>query len=463
MEKSLNILTLKGTEKLLYESLLQKASSLPAGMPLPAMQKLKEEFNVGFDKLRRVLACLHTEGWIVIRKNHGVFVADRQTEAELTNPVILENEYHHIPWLKTDVPELSLLIPGCPGETKMWNELVETHNHDNSHAKVIIKVQTERKSPNSSDLVYFTDRLERIISYPESGSLLDLTPFIEQEPPELPIYDCAWDRDSQTGAILGVPLYLVTPFLAYQRKHFKNTELSTAESFDWEDILDWGKAVKKNFGIQKVLLYSGYMPFFFRWGINLFSPDGNQVKIDPEELNPLLLLLRKLIVKEQIAPYWSEAKDQYNFKQYNSYSMIEASSYLNIEEKVFGLAPMPLKNGSIESIYYPPLSIKANTLYPNECWEFIRFVISEAGQRIVAKYRLDLPVAKGIVPEHVSLEKLELMRRIVESGQSLPEEYVAPFLTRSIIQTEIEGWLRKETDVSKLCKKIEKRCALMLS
>jgi len=153
-------MSLKGTDKLLYEKLLKKLSDTPSGVPMPSTQNLKDEFNVGYGKLKRALDVLKVEGKIVVRPRQGIYVNRAETHGQSQKSVPRNINDTPLPWIHHDVAEIFFSIPSSHPELNMWQELVDLYNQSAPFTRIVIKDGADRPGEtNAEDILYFSSKI----------------------------------------------------------------------------------------------------------------------------------------------------------------------------------------------------------------------------------------------------------------------------------------------------------------
>lgn len=457
---------LKVKDRLLYEKIRELLISLPPGTPLPPVHWLKREYRTGYSALNRVLKALEAEGRIAIRKNKGIFALDANSAKEKDE---VEEGAISIPWL-SQAKSLAVICVQKYSGCEVWKKLVQNYNNRSPIQKFELSFIEDKKlkstfgNEKDFDLAVFASHLNRRFHLLENN-LFEMDRFISSFKPELQLYDEIWDRDRTAGPVTGAAPFISMTLMAYRKDVFKKKKISLSAYPLPGEILRAAELLKGDFE-NSAYVFLGYMSYFFRMGVSLLDDEGGGLTFKKADVKPVLDFLRDVSVKKKLSPFCSESYRIYSSeKKLLSLKspLLECPVWSSFDETDYGFLPMPaLKNGS-EPLFTPLICIGRNTFYPEECWNFISYVLSGEGQEIIAESCMGLPAAKNILPSHLGTEKIEAMKNIVSRGRVVYRNSITLYEARFIIEMLIERWLKGLMSLEELCNEVESRCSRFIS
>ena len=93
------------------------------------------------------------------------------------------------------------------------------------------------------------------------------------------------------------------------------------------------------------------------------------------------------------------------------------------------------------------LRVSAGTLFPEECADFIKFTLSEQGQRIIARHSKCLPSAVDIKPENMPSDMISAMELSAARGEIVYagclEIFETRFITEMLVERCLKGGLKR--------------------
>ena len=455
---------LSGATRLLYEKLSELVNSLAPGAPLPPVRTLKAEFGVGYAVLNRALLSLEREGRIVIKEKKGVFAAVSPPPPSAPSGIIEEVCHEYIPWGGRDHSRLRFLAHTSWMGSSLWRELAEAYNRGNPPRPVDFTPMTEGALKEAAsgakrfDVAAMSSHLAAR-KYFSDSHLLNLRPFVDAEKPQLPLHEHAWDV-REDGGLKGVAPLISMTLLAYRRSVFAGQRNAFKEELTHAGLLELASGSKSLAEPGNLFVFLGYMSFFFRHGVSFLGVDRRTVAFPEAKAIQVLEFLRKVSVDLKLSPYCSESYHIYESPDTlvkRTASLIECHAAMPFPEDTHGFVPMPIEPGGVHPLFTPVLLVNADTLQPEDAWGFIRFILAEEGQRIIARYPFGLPAAREITPSGISPEKLHAMRRTMARGRLAYADSDALYHARFIIEMLIEKWLKGAIDVKTLGKEIENR------
>lgn len=172
-------------------------------------------------------------------------------------------------------------------------------------------------------------------------------------------------------------------------------------------------------------------------GVNVFTDDWSDTLIDTPEAIEVLDVLQKLLIDYNVV-----SPDTYMFEREGNVAMniywqprVSSGARENIGDKFdWSVAPMPAgKAGSVGLTKMNPFVVNPDTQYPEEAWTFLRFFLSEEGQRIVADdNRAVVLRSVALAPEYVYLDypPYNLLPFVAGAAVDVMYQFEPPGVTR---------------------------------
>jgi ABC-type glycerol-3-phosphate transport system substrate-binding protein len=236
-------------------------------------------------------------------------------------------------------------------------------------------------------------------------------------------------------------------------------------SWTWENVLDYSVQLKRQAAENDFkwgFALMGYMNYFFHSGVSFVDENG-QCELDTPAMKRAVDFLKKMIVEEKIAPFWSDirANNPMDMSMNGSSAIFEGYSFIKgKDDKGFEIEamPFPFMPDSVDTLSSSPISISNKSSDIEGCLEFLKFIFSEEGQKIIASHVNSLPAMKSIVPPDISSERLKIQQKSAAEGELLYCRCLDIFSVRSIIESSVEQWLRFGGDLDKILKEAETIC-----
>ncbi len=460
---------LAGASKLLKEKLAELVDSLAPGTPLPPAKILKAEFGVGYEVLRRAMASLEKEGRVVIRKNKGVFPVSSPVEGAAASAEGTDRKVQpSIPWGHFDDAPLKFLVPPSWMGDGMWRKLVDAYNRTiaartlDAIPVALISGEFDKEPVGGGGRFDMTAASSHLAARKclRDSDVLDLRLFAESGKSSLGLHAQVWDS-RPNGEVKGVAPLLSMTLLAYRKSAFPRQAEAFTADVSHAKLLELvspfeGKAVEDG----GMFVFLGYMSFFFRFGVELWSRKAGKVSLSATQLAPVFEFLRRMSVEKSFSPFCSESYRLYESDERlakNAGVLTECHTAMPFSGNEYGFSSMPLERGGSHPLFMPVISLSAETPYPEAAWNFVRFVLGEEGQRIVAAYPFGLPAARDVAPAGVSSEKLAAMWRTVADGRLAYADSETLYRARFVIEMLIEKALKLGWKVEQLQREIEER------
>jgi ABC-type glycerol-3-phosphate transport system substrate-binding protein len=460
---------LKGTALKLYESLSALIDTYPTGNALPPIQTLKKEYRVGQKTIQKVLNSLSDEGRIIIKKQKGIFVLNNSPEPTDSVPDSIADEPMEIyfPWTSPGKYALKLNYSTALRKPLMLEKLVKAYNHKTKLTNIELIANNDSQFTNLNngngdfDLIYNHSHLLQS----SDKSFLDINNLAQHTPPELDLYPMAWHKQPGSDKLTGVSPWLALSMLAYNKKLLPKAGINPEDFQSWDNLFNYCLSLKQTTTSNYALIMTGYMSSFSRWGISL-STSKNTLTLDPEKLSGFANFIKEM-TSSGCCPTCSECWDIYEkmtcYNIMQTYPLMESLSYMNFMSDDIGFAPFPLQENGSEIVSLPLFHIGAQSSFPEECWDFIRFTLSPEGQTIIDTCKRGLPTAKDYSPTGFSEDKVETMKEIMKNANVAYQDSQLPFKVRYIIESQLERWLTSGGSLKSLCRNITERSSRFLN
>jgi hypothetical protein len=236
---------------------------------------------------------------------------------------------------------------------------------------------------------------------------------------------------------------------------------SFKEAISFEDLALAAARVGKNCATGRAFVFLGYMSFLFRKGAILTAREngGTRVGFRTDRLESCLEFLRELTVRKKLSPFCSESYNIYNKSPFvGGPGLVECRATTVTKGGSHRFAAMPVESGGVEPLFpVPSLHANAATFYPEECWDFIKFILSDKAQKIIAGTDSFLPAAKDVCPSESDVEKRRAIKAALSKARPVYEHSATLYNARFIIESMIERHLKGEMGIEPLRSEMEFR------
>jgi hypothetical protein len=454
---------LKGRDIPLYERLLELAESLPPGTPMPPVNLLKRNFGVGYTPLNRALRALESDGKIIIKERKGVFAVRGGGLA----PAAAEKDRQGLKFsaFAVKAPPLSLAV--CSGVADgTWRGLAELYNSRLAPESPRVELVTLESSefrgtaadPGSFDILVMPKPAH---DSPPGENFLDIRAYSDALKTGAALRKDIW---AGRGPVRSAPAFMSAMVMALHRKTFERRGLDPADAGTPGGVLKICGASGKDFAPGNIFVFHGYMSWFFRFG-SPFLTNGAEFVFDLEKAGPALDFLRR-IHDGRFSPLCSES-----YRVYEEGGPLLSGPAMaeiwpgeirgGIEDYVF--APAPVAGTGVNPLFSADICVSAETVMPEEALAFVRFVLSDEGQRVTAKSCGCLPAAAGLKPADMPEELVSALEVSVSRSGAVYDGCPVLYDARFIVEMLTERFVKGEIDAGKLKQEIESRCARFIN
>ncbi|MBI4243692.1 MAG: sugar ABC transporter substrate-binding protein [Planctomycetes bacterium] len=300
---------------------------------------------------------------------------------------------------------------------------------------------------------------EDIADFASRGALYDLTSFIEIDPEFIKYksdsWKEVWDNNKFNGRDYGIPIWTNSISIFYNKTLFDKEGISYPdETWDWDMLLQSAKRLTKDAdgdGRNEQFGFGG-VPLDMRgWHLYLyirqnrgafFNEDRTKSLINMPEAVEAIQWVVDLSKKHHIAPTKTEmTTGEFGWGGETllltgrvamiwggRWMMLPLSDAKDLKFE-WGVSPFPSGKQRVTVSAAVYLAISAKTKHPQECWEFLRFMMGEEGQKLVISDRCEIPVLKSLAYSQEYLNRFsrprenEIFIQELEHAESYP--YVA--------------------------------------
>lgn len=232
-----------------------------------------------------------------------------------------------------------------------------------------------------------------------------------------------WDDCRYKGKLYTVPIWTNSIGIFYNKTLFDNAGVSYPTS-DWtfDDLFDKAKRLTFDFdgdGRIDQFGFSGIPLFVSSWNLDMltqafgghfYSEDGRSCLIDSKEAIEAIQWAIDLMNKHHICPTTVEVETGVTSASGSGEDYFRAGKvamvywgrwYIDTLRKKspslnWAVAPYPKGKKKVMYQIVVYLAISSKTKYPDECWEFLKFMIGKEGQRLITNDRSDMPILKSM-------------------------------------------------------------------
>ena len=456
--------SISSSSEKLYSGLRKMVLSMPPGSPMPPVHLLKSTYHVGYLLLNNVLKKLEAEKLLVIKHKKGIFVignppADPSLESQAKESPPLQSLFS----IPMTLPTIELLLfEHCKIHVGTWIALAKDYNSTKPFCNLNIREINVKKLSDLNtrkgyfDLVVASSNLE-LGCVADKDYLYDLSDFVRDFKPELPLFDFTWIR-SHDGPVTGVLPAAFTPLAQYHPEAAKRVKVQPDVIPTYEEFFNTCRKLKNFFPEHFTFISQGYMEHLYRMGIPLFDPEKREIALTPQSLRPFFDYFYAMIKTEKMTCHCAELYEFYYNANHNAALFTQPAIF----ESSLGLSPsspMPLNENGHYLLVGHEICIGRNSLYPEESLGFLNYLLSERGQRVLAANSGLQPAAKDLKSQVVSKEIAATTQLTVSLGKPAYLEDPNLFEARFMIQMFLDYGLQKKMSLETLCSELKNRYA----
>ncbi|MFC0470673.1 ABC transporter substrate-binding protein [Halalkalibacter kiskunsagensis] len=320
---------------------------------------------------------------------------------------------------------------GNPAYNQAYEQLVDafeaTHPHIVINMKSIhwaheyeLRLRTEMAAGNPPDIMSIDS--PTLAVYANAGELLSIDKYMKKEGHLDDIFEHTLNGVTYQDEIYLAPVGESSIALFYNKHLFKEAGIPyPSEDPDnpmtWDEVLEIAKKINNpEKGVYAIDPAQGFgegegpayfkMPFLWQFGADVLSPDGSTAEgyLNSEEALAALQFYQDLYLKHRVAtvelPPGLFESNQLAMTVLGSWHVKELQSVPDFElGEDYGIAPLPKASDQVAPNGGWALGISSKSNYPDEAWEFIKFVTSFEGVKKHYEITDDIPARYSVVNE----------------------------------------------------------------
>jgi multiple sugar transport system substrate-binding protein len=330
--------------------------------------------------------------------------------------------------------EIRFSFWGLPEEVSVQEQLKEAFEEQQSDVTVdlhhvseagefVSQMLTQIAGGNPPDVHYIGET--RVPSFADRGAILDLMPYVERDDLDL---DAFFDR--VITPVMDDEGHLwafakdTTAFMFYYNKTLFDEAGVDHPSIDWtwDDMVAAAEALTQDtsgdgridqWGLGLGTGWPTWVSAVLSNGGQILNEERNQCLLDQPEAYEAIQRMADLMHEDPIvapSPEIITGMDVGTIDMFNGgqAAMFDAGRWGAFfaegldDAYEWGVAPFPYMSEPRTSALFVTLAIPHNASNPDAAWEFIKFVLSEEGQRINAATGLGLPVLEDLADDATS-------------------------------------------------------------
>ena len=327
---------------------------------------------------------------------------------------------------------LSFMMWGDPAELTVWKQIVADFEAANPTITVSVevsdwdsywtKLKTLLAAKTPPDM--FAIDAPLYLDYQSKDVLLNLQPYLDKNPGMLDgLFPQTLQAYQTPQGYFGLPRDFQTIVLFYNKTMFDKASLAypTAD-WTWDDLRDAakkltldtngdGKTDQYGFSFDMWDMEPGYSEAIWSYGGDMISADHTKTLLGDPAARTAWQLLYDMTFKDKSVPD-SNTSGQYGGDTFAAgvsamtpmgHWAVPGYADANLS---FDVAPMPKgPAGRFTSVNSAGFVIAKLTKHPNEAFQFLKFVLSTAGQTRLAELGFACPVLKSIAQSDAFLKQ----------------------------------------------------------
>ncbi|WP_332696000.1 ABC transporter substrate-binding protein [Halalkalibacter lacteus] len=317
---------------------------------------------------------------------------------------------------------------GNPTENKAYEELVS--DFEAAHPNIVInmksiqyddyevRLRTELAAGTPPDIMSIDSPNAAI--YANTGALLSLDQYMKKEGNIDDFPDATLKGLSFQGEIF-LALVVESSIALFYNKHlFKEAGIpfpseDPTEPMTWDEVREIAKKINnpdkgvigidsaQGFGVGEAPAYFK-IPILWQFGASILSPDGTTASgyLDSKEAIEALQFYQDLYHKDKVAavelPLDPFESGELAMTVLGSWTLAQLeTNYPDFKlGEDFGVAPLPKGKDQVVPNGGWALGISSKSKYPDEAWEFIKYITSYEGMKKYVKITGDIPARYSV-------------------------------------------------------------------
>jgi multiple sugar transport system substrate-binding protein len=354
--------------------------------------------------------------------------------------------------------EITFSAWGAPEELAVWKQIVADFEKANPNIKVNVevsdwdsywdKLKTQLAAGTPPDV--FAMDAPLFLDYQSRGVLKNLQPYIDQNPDMLTgVYPQTLEAYKTADGYYGLPRDFQTIVLFYNKDMFDKAGVAypTAD-WTWDDLRAAAKSLTQDTnGDGKIEQYGfvfdqwdmepGWSEALWSYGGDILNADHTRTLVGEPKAREAWQMLFDMVFVDKSVP------DANTIGQYGS-DLFQAGAAAmtpmghwavpgyNTAGFKYDVVPMPKgPAGSATSVNSAGFVVAKDSKNPEAAFEFVKFVMSPAGQTRLAELGFAIPVLKSVAESPVFLE---------QKGSSLNQQIFLDSLAFSHMKPVFKGY-----------------------
>jgi multiple sugar transport system substrate-binding protein len=327
--------------------------------------------------------------------------------------------------------ELSFMMWGDPAELTVWNQIVAEFQAANPDITVKVevsdwdsywtKLKTLLAAKTPPDM--FAIDAPLYLDYQSKGVLLKLDPYLDKNPGMLDgLYPQTLQAYQTPDGYFGMPRDFQTIVLFYNKSMFDKAGLAypTAD-WTWDDLRAAakkltvvgadGKTTQYGFAFDTWDMEPGWSEALWSYGGDILNADHTKTLIGEPAARQAWQLLHDMTFVDKSVPDSTTAGEYGGDTFLAGVTAMTALGHWVVPGYAdaglnFDAAPMPKgPAGRVTSVNSAGFVIAKATKHPAQAFEFLKFVLSSAGQTRLAELGFACPVLKSIAESPTFLQQ----------------------------------------------------------
>lgn len=326
---------------------------------------------------------------------------------------------------------------GNTHENTAFNEIVDVFESENPYIKINmiemdgsqdyeLKLRAELVSGNHPDIMAIDS--PNLALYASAGELLSLDEYMKDEGNIDDILEGTLEGLIFEEEIYLAPIIDSSIALFYNKNLFRQAGIpfpseNPEEPLTWQEVLTIAQAINDpDNGIHGIDIAQGFgdgegpayfkLPLLWQFGADVISPDGTTAEgyLNSDEALEALRFFQDLYKQHHVSalnlPPMAFETDKLAMTVLGSWHLAQLESVPGFDlEEDFGIAPLPKADYQVTPNGGWAMGISSKTDYPEEAWQFVKFLTGNEGARIYVEQTGDIPARYSIVEEIPELKE----------------------------------------------------------
>ena len=427
----------------IFRLLCEENDPLPANASLPSVRKVKERFSLG-QEAATILCELLAE-------RYGVEIEPKKRTRKV-EACVSSTAKGKIAFRRDIV--LLLANESAP----VWSPVVEAFNETHKQRITIRYLTTLHDlyhAIQNSSFDFCLNNNNPVMC----GIVSDTFPFIDLSSMladlDLSLYYPNLTVVDHGGKVWGIAPNQIVQVLCCNKVIFS----PPVRNFSWNEFVELLHEIRRQApsNMKFPFLCSHYCTFLLSHGGRVL--DQQTLQFAPSESFKMALDAFCELLRNDLAPLVSDIYPSRNdlrlfhgnraaIKMFNMPLLPIGGNYRYL--------PFPKGHGQQTAVNYEFFSIRSDSMNYHGAWKFIKFALSEEGQRIMALSSRTIPVMRGIMPSFLRKNEFRLFAEEIEHGTCPQENTYFLQTNRDIADAAIDRYLRFGGDYSCWLKELEK-------